>query len=240
MHFHLPKPLHGWREFFGEVGIIVLGVLIALAAEQAVEAVHDRFVAAESRSDVRDEVAFDLGFWRGRLMESSCIASRLSQLSKIVEQGNVTKGTATWIGRPPVFAPFTERWRAVTSTARTSLFPADEQGRLDAIYGLFGTLGEKSQVEQDAWTTLDLVRHLNGPIDAPTRFALRRAIAQAEQINDDFHQAGYWAFRHAKALGIATSPETMPKAGELARDSICLPMTTSAETAARLLQPGPT
>jgi hypothetical protein len=32
MHFHLPKPLHGWREFAGEVGIIVLGVLIALGA----------------------------------------------------------------------------------------------------------------------------------------------------------------------------------------------------------------
>ena len=26
MHFHLPKPLHGWREFFGEVAIIVLGL----------------------------------------------------------------------------------------------------------------------------------------------------------------------------------------------------------------------
>lgn len=25
MHFHLPKPLHGWREFAGEVGIIVVG-----------------------------------------------------------------------------------------------------------------------------------------------------------------------------------------------------------------------
>ena len=34
MHFHLPKPLHGWREFLGEVGIIVIGVLIALGAEQ--------------------------------------------------------------------------------------------------------------------------------------------------------------------------------------------------------------
>ena len=33
MHIHLPKPLHGWRAFLGEVGIIVLGVLIALAAE---------------------------------------------------------------------------------------------------------------------------------------------------------------------------------------------------------------
>lgn len=34
MHFHMPKPMHGWREFLGEVGIIVFGVLIALSAEQ--------------------------------------------------------------------------------------------------------------------------------------------------------------------------------------------------------------
>ena len=30
MSIHIPKPLHGWREFVGEVGIIVIGVLIAL------------------------------------------------------------------------------------------------------------------------------------------------------------------------------------------------------------------
>ena len=33
-HFQLPKPLHGWRALFGEVGVIVLGVLIALGAQQ--------------------------------------------------------------------------------------------------------------------------------------------------------------------------------------------------------------
>ena len=37
MHIHLPKPVHGWREFGGEVGIIVLGVLLALAAEALIE-----------------------------------------------------------------------------------------------------------------------------------------------------------------------------------------------------------
>jgi len=32
MHLHLPKAIHGWREFAKEVGIIVLGVLIALGS----------------------------------------------------------------------------------------------------------------------------------------------------------------------------------------------------------------
>ena len=42
MRVHLPKPLHGWRQLAGEVGIIVLGVLIALGFEQLVEAMRWR------------------------------------------------------------------------------------------------------------------------------------------------------------------------------------------------------
>jgi hypothetical protein len=55
MHFHLPKPLHGWREFAGEVGIIVLGVLIALGAEQAVERLHHRVEVDEAVKKLRAE-----------------------------------------------------------------------------------------------------------------------------------------------------------------------------------------
>lgn len=38
MQFHLLKPLQGWREFTHEIVIIVMGVLIALGAQQLVEA----------------------------------------------------------------------------------------------------------------------------------------------------------------------------------------------------------
>ena len=60
MHFHLPKPLHGWREFAGEVGIIVVGVLIALAFEQVVQSIHDRLVADQARDAIRAEVRENL------------------------------------------------------------------------------------------------------------------------------------------------------------------------------------
>ena len=42
MDIHKPKPWHGWREFLKEYVIIVVGVLTALAAEQAVEWLHWR------------------------------------------------------------------------------------------------------------------------------------------------------------------------------------------------------
>ena len=59
MHFRLPKPLHGWREFVGEVAIIVLGVLIALAAEQA-RSFHDRNMARHARSEIQMELPTNL------------------------------------------------------------------------------------------------------------------------------------------------------------------------------------
>ena len=73
-HFHIPKPLHGCREFVGEVGIIVLGALIALAAGQVVEIIHDRQLAADARTNVRAEAAQNVGFIRDRLSNPVAIS----------------------------------------------------------------------------------------------------------------------------------------------------------------------
>ena len=235
MHVHLPKPLHGWREFVGEVGIIVLGVLIALGAEQAIEGIHDRQVAAQSRRDVRDEVATDLGFYEERLKESPCIASRLAKLSEVVDQGAMPKDTINWIGRPGDLAPFTERWRAVTSSARTAMFPAVEQSRFDAVYGIFESLSEESRTEQKAWTDIAIMARLRGPIDPVTRLTLLRALEQARRSDAIIRLASYYALFHAKALGIRSNPETSPRPNDLI--SICLPLTTHPEQAEKLLQP---
>ena len=42
MEIHTPKAFRGWRGFLKEYGTIVIGVLTALVAEQAVEAYHHR------------------------------------------------------------------------------------------------------------------------------------------------------------------------------------------------------
>ena len=59
MDVHLPKPLHGWREFAGEVGIIVLGVLIALGAGQAAEFLHQRAELREAENAMTSELRDD-------------------------------------------------------------------------------------------------------------------------------------------------------------------------------------
>ncbi|HEX3422598.1 MAG TPA: hypothetical protein VHS33_04250 [Sphingomicrobium sp.] len=89
MHFHLPKPLHGWREFIGEVAIIVLGVLIALGAEAAVQSIEWRHKVDAAVADMNNE----LGSGDGpeayeRLALHDCVAMHLERLRAAVEHGD--------------------------------------------------------------------------------------------------------------------------------------------------------
>lgn len=56
MEIHKPKAVHGWRELANEIGVIVIGVLIALGAEQVVETLHWREKVTVAREAVDEEL----------------------------------------------------------------------------------------------------------------------------------------------------------------------------------------
>ncbi len=84
MHVHLPKPLHGWRAFFGEVGIIVLGVLIALAFGQAVEWLHWQAKVSESEAAIGRDLALASDVASERVALARCNDDRLLLLRSAV------------------------------------------------------------------------------------------------------------------------------------------------------------
>jgi hypothetical protein len=84
MHFHLPKPVHGWRAFAGEIVIIVIGVLIALGAEQVVGTIRGNAQVREFRGAVDDELAYDLGSYKQRLILGPCVRARLAELDRVI------------------------------------------------------------------------------------------------------------------------------------------------------------
>ncbi len=53
---HAPhEPIHTWKSFFIHIATIVVGLLIAVGLEQAVELVHHRHQVAETRESLRLE-----------------------------------------------------------------------------------------------------------------------------------------------------------------------------------------
>jgi hypothetical protein len=84
MHFHLPKPLHGWRELAGEIGIIVVGVLIALSFEQLAVTMQNRSNAHQAREAVRAEVSENLWWLQDREDYEPCIDEMLGDLATVL------------------------------------------------------------------------------------------------------------------------------------------------------------
>ena len=119
MHFHLPKPQHGWRAFAGEVGIIVVGVLIALGAEQLVESWHWRQQAAEARTALQIEIGRDnLPQAYNRLAIAPCLTARLDRLDAALA-AHLDRPQFMALAqayRPPNRGWDDEAWKAVVGT----------------------------------------------------------------------------------------------------------------------------
>jgi len=97
MHFHLPKPLHGWREFVGEVGIILLGVLLALGAESLIEDLRWHHQVSIAQDGINDELGVVALKSYERVLLQPCISARLSELGALLR---ASKGQ--WKGSPMV------------------------------------------------------------------------------------------------------------------------------------------
>ena len=95
MRLRIPKPLHGWREFAGEVGIIVLGVLIALGFGQVAEAWQWHREVGETRQAIADELALSAEQGAERLAIENCLRDRIGQLSAKLNASN-----GYWTGDP--------------------------------------------------------------------------------------------------------------------------------------------
>ena len=163
MHFHLPKPLHGWREFIGEVGIIVVGVLIALAFEQVAQSIHDRSVADQAREAVRAEVRENLWWLEFRDGYEPCIDRMLAELGGVLDRARAGQPTPLITNvHFPIYAKITSlRWDANAEAGRTSLFSENEQRLLGNMYFTTEDFRNSQDQEQAVWARLGFIEALS-------------------------------------------------------------------------------
>lgn len=187
MHVHLPKPLHGWRAFAGEVGIIVLGVLIALGAEQLVEAVSWHYHVAEAEAAMTTELGFDDGAQaQARLTLSPCIARHLQGVeSALIAERD--RGTA--FSSPPFAAPVfrtwdDNAWRAAVSSGATAHMSTRRMGKWSAAYAFVPDMNEAAIRETADWGDLARIDLLRSHPSEIEREAMLTAIARARHDND--------------------------------------------------------
>jgi hypothetical protein len=230
MHFHLPKPLHGWREFAGEVGIIVVGVLIALGAEQVVGSVHRTEQARDARDAVRGELEFNLARLESRSDIRGCVDRRLSEIQALLDDADAGAGairTPGWIGRPQNWTMQTARWDAASQAGEAALLSRDELGAYGLMYGWMDNLGSEMSIEQTDWAHLRELEHLRR-LTPQAVIDLNAVLADARLRNWRVNLETGQLMQQASALHLNRLKNDFP-----ASRSVCLPLSTRRQDAVR-------
>lgn len=132
----ISNPLRGWRSFVGEVGIIVLGVLIALGAQQIAGNREQQLRADVSLAAVREELAMDMAAYDERTLQQPCITRRLEEMTGILSDARRTrhlpiiKGLGESIARPTLRTA----WEEASQSGDIHHWPAADRISIASIY----------------------------------------------------------------------------------------------------------
>ena len=182
MRFALPHPLHGWRVFAGEVGVVVLGVLLALGAQQVVEDFQMRSEVREFRRTIDHEIGLNLFVYEVRDRGSACNVRRIRKLLGWVKQakdGEPLPKIQAY--SPSALVPYRSAWDSRDGKV-FAYVPAKARQKYAEFYDELDGNSARLQEEWEAWRAIKGYE-LAGPISIDDRRTLYRQLAMALSVD---------------------------------------------------------
>jgi hypothetical protein len=157
MEFHLPEPIRNLKDFFYHLGIVTLGILIALGLEQIVEAHHRAKIGRSSADSFRSELADN----RGRVNEilASLPKSRAqieAEIAKVSALGDAAARAPVPIDYPDVhfLLMSSAAWDTAIAIQALYYIPAEDAKRFSRAYGAFTLFMDEERTGLAAWQDL--------------------------------------------------------------------------------------
>jgi hypothetical protein len=197
-----PKAAHSWGELVNEIGVIVLAVLIALAAEQGVELLHWRQQVNDARQAIRGELLDDAANAFQHRAIFKCNSQALSQLRL-----DLLKSGQAWKGRPVHYEALSfswggSAWRTAETSGALAHMPAEEAGGFARAYQFAPAIVELEARSQDDAADIDLLAYDQSLTDGARGRALA-AIGRAERRNVLLAQATRQFLNQSALIGVS-------------------------------------
>jgi len=185
MHVHLPKALHGWREFAKEIAVIVVGVLIALFLEQVVQRWEWREKVAAADAAMMSEMFYDDApemLQRARMQP--CINAQLDAIRAAVERDAARAEVVGLIDR--FYVPFL----TYDSVAHNNATASDVATHMDRVrmglwtgaYGMMPAVDAASAQEMIDTAQLRALRRTGGSLSGLEQ---DRVLGSVEAVRND-------------------------------------------------------
>ena len=147
MDVHAPhEPIHTWRDIALHLGIVTVGLFIALSLEAFVEHLHNRHLVAEARANIREELqinheAAQDDIHRVQLTIDS-LQANIATIHRLQTNPKDFHGTIT---NTMSFNSLNDAaWRTARDTGALSFMPYKEVQRYSDLYMLEGLVNQKA------------------------------------------------------------------------------------------------
>jgi len=210
LDIHKPKPVHSVREFLSEIAVVVCGILIALALEQAVEFARAVERVHEGEAQMRTELRKDDGpQFYVRLAQSPCIRGQLDELEAdlLAERDRGAPFRARALVTPTFFTWDADAYRqSIASSTLTHMSPT-ELYNWAGPYTMVEEMNALNLKETGDYNELHAAATAPAHPSEPLRERLLAAIDQARGENDLITVLAGNFVRYAKVAGIELTPE---------------------------------
>ena len=214
MDIHKPKPWRGWREFLREYATIVIGVLTALAFEQAAEWLHWQGKARAAEHAFRTDLSLTADLASERVAVSRCLADRLAVLKGLAEGGQPSAGPLpSDAGGYPMPAPYraprrawtTQAWDGVMADGTYAHLSPARARALSLLYYTVGNMREANFAEKNEAPELDVLTDKVVALTPDKRVELLQHIAKLAWFNEDLTKVSKQILRRIDDAGYLPS-----------------------------------
>ena len=172
MEIHKPKPIHNWRELLTELGIVVLGICIAISLEQFVEYLHWHHEVQIGRQALAEEITVIDRFYARRVLIAPCLDRWLDEdaarIKDLAAGRKITPRAASPAQGAPGALLSDAEWQSERSSQTLTHFPRAELALMSRFYAQMGDMREWLFEEERSWSALAVLAedpdHL-GPTD---------------------------------------------------------------------------
>ncbi len=236
MDIHKPKPVHSWRELATEIGVIVIGIIIALSGEQLIEALHWGHQVEAGEASLKTNFLRVVNNAAELDAQADCVDKRLTELSTLVELASAS-GRLPAVGAfgAPPFSPWRNAvWNGLVAGQLVTHLPREKAVTYATLVTQSDYLADLSDQELDQWNTLATVVGQGRRFSDVEAETLRVTLGKARFSAAKMRSTSRLAAARIRATGMfsAADFDAAAKRGSQLRKTaaICAPMAVAPAT----------
>jgi hypothetical protein len=183
------KPPHGWNAVAWELGIVTLGVLIALGAQQLVDGIHRRNEVAQLVAALRAELGDDRSRWEHMRASDPCTLQRLDAIEHWLATAPPKAKQANSF-RLFLWNMHSSAWDIAKTSPATADIPLKERLTYASLYGAIDNwrlfLDEENKTSRAISTLMAVADRPENRAQVPALIALARIYVQRRKFNYEY------------------------------------------------------